>query len=204
MSNIEIPTYQDLMYPTLVAIDALGGSAAIAELEEEVPKLASVTDEQLAVEYPAGSASEGVSKVINRLHWARTYLKKIGALDNSTRGIWSLTALGRSLLGLDPVAADSRLKTEDNRVRSEMRKSKQDESKARQVQDLDGDDVLADWRDEMLTEMKDMEPAAFERLAVRLLREAGFRNVEVLGKSGDGGIDGVEYETKRKALADQL
>jgi restriction system protein len=36
-----------------------------------------------------------------------------------------------------------------------------------------------------------MTPDAFERLAQRLLREAGFRNVEVLGKSGDGGIDGV-------------
>lgn len=36
-----------------------------------------------------------------------------------------------------------------------------------------------------------MPPDAFARLAQRLLREAGFRNVEVLGRSGDGGLDGV-------------
>ena len=39
--------------------------------------------------------------------------------------------------------------------------------------------------------LKKMDPQAFERLATRILKEAGFRKVAVLGKSGDGGIDGV-------------
>ena len=47
------------------------------------------------------------------------------------------------------------------------------------------------WQDELLDLLKNMDPAAFERLTQRLLREAGFRNVKVLGRSGDGGIDGV-------------
>lgn len=63
---VDIPTYRDLMYPTLVAVTQLGGSAAIAELEEKVPELAGVTDEQLGVVYPKGSTLEGQSKVINR------------------------------------------------------------------------------------------------------------------------------------------
>ena len=55
--------------------------------------------------------------------------------------------------------------------------------------DLNGDPDR--WKGDLLERMLAMSPDAFERLAQRLLREAGFRNVEVLGRSGDGGIDGV-------------
>ena len=75
MNDVDIPPYRDLMYPTLVAVRDLGGSAANAELEEAVPEVANISDEQLAVEYPEGSAQHGESKVVNRLHWARSYLK---------------------------------------------------------------------------------------------------------------------------------
>jgi restriction system protein len=46
------------------------------------------------------------------------------------------------------------------------------------------------WRDELLETLLEMDPSAFERLVQRLLRECGFVQVEVLGRSGDGGIDG--------------
>lgn len=187
MSDIEIPTYRDLMYPTLMAVDQLGGSASIAELEELVPEIFGVTDEQLAVEYPKGSGLVGDSKVINRLHWARSYLKKIGALDNSTRGVWSMKQDGTKYLGMDPGAADAALKQADNDVRAEMRKAKA----LAEAEHDDQEDPEADWRDILLRTLKTMDPSAFERLSMRLLREAGFRNVEVLGRSGDGGIDGV-------------
>ena len=83
MTDIELPTYRDLMLPTLVAVDRLGGSAAIPEIEELVPEIAGISDEQLGVEFPEGSTQQGNSKVVHRLYWARTYLKKIGALNNS-------------------------------------------------------------------------------------------------------------------------
>lgn len=186
MTDIDIPTYRDLMLPTLVAIEKLGGSAAVAELEEEVPSIAGVTNEQLAVEFEPGAVREGQSKVIDRLHWARTYLKKIGALDNSGRGVWALTSEGQKYLAMQSPEADRALKSADNAVRAETRKARLERSS----EDYgDGEDI--DWRDELLAAMKSMDPYAFERLAMRLLREAGFRNVEVLGKSGDGGIDGV-------------
>lgn len=185
---IEIPTYRDLMLPTLMAVEKLRGSAAVAELEEEVPKIAGLTDEQLAVEFGPESSQQGLSKVINRLHWARTYLKKIGALDNSKRGVWSLTPNGQKFLEIDPVEADVLLKRADNAVRAEIRKAKL--AKASDEADEE-DEESFDWREQLLRAMKSMDPSAFERLSMRLLREAGFRNVEVLGKSGDGGIDGV-------------
>ncbi len=56
-----------------------------------------------------------------------------------------------------------------------------------------GDDVVGeeDWQSILLSTIGTMKPDAIERLSQRLLREAGFIKVEVRGKSGDGGIDGV-------------
>src|SRR4029077_15994357 len=47
------------------------------------------------------------------------------------------------------------------------------------------------WKDTLLGVLRGLTPDAFERLAQRLLRQAGFIKVEVTGKSGDGGIDGI-------------
>jgi len=52
------------------------------------------------------------------------------------------------------------------------------------------DESESDWEDEALETIKGMSAAAFETLCQRLLRESGFIQVEVLGRSGDGGIDG--------------
>jgi restriction system protein len=188
MPEVEIPTYRDLMHPTLVAVRQLGGSAAISELEEAVPEIAGVTDDQLAVEFPEDSSLQGESKVVNRLHWARTYLKKIGALDNSVRGVWSITPKGLDYLAMDPASADEALKQADNAVRAETRRAKAQHAAEQEEADEGEED---DWKDTLLNALKSMDPSAFERLSMRLLREAGFRNVAVVGKSGDGGIDGV-------------
>jgi restriction system protein len=47
------------------------------------------------------------------------------------------------------------------------------------------------WKDQLLAALRGIAPDAFERLGQRLLREAGFLKVEVTGRSGDGGIDGI-------------
>lgn len=47
------------------------------------------------------------------------------------------------------------------------------------------------WKDKLLRVLRNIQPDAFERLAQRVLREAGFIKVEVTGRSGDGGIDGI-------------
>jgi restriction system protein len=55
----------------------------------------------------------------------------------------------------------------------------------------DGPEDEEDWKSVLLAVLGKMPPDGFERLAQRLLREAGFTKVEVRGKSGDGGIDGI-------------
>lgn len=188
MNDPPIPTYQDLMYPTLVGIRQLGGSASNAELEDVVPVLAGVTEEQMAVVFEEPSNGAGTSKVLNRLHWARTYLRRSGAIESSKRGVSSLSPAGIEFLDLGDVEGSAALKQADTDVRREARQAK---AKAARDEDDQADSDADDWKDQLLSVLKGMDPIAFERLAMRLLREAGFRNVEVTERSGDGGIDGM-------------
>ena len=193
MTDIRIPSHIDLMYPTLVAVRNLGGSATKSELIDRVPEIAGVTDEQLAVLFPKGSRHQGESKILYRIPWVCTHLKRIDALDNSQRGVWSITQKGLDYLEMDRV--EEVLKRANKAVARERRKARS-KSQSEPVEDdeelAEGDDDEGeDWKGKLLGVLKAMEPGAFERLSMRLVKEAGFRNVEVLGKPSDGGIDGV-------------
>ena len=97
--GVEIPSYADLMYPTLQALDFLAGEGSKHEIDETVIKQLELTAGQLAVEYPEDAQQTG-SKIVHRLAWARSYLKKLGAIESQGRGVWGLTSEGRHLLGL--------------------------------------------------------------------------------------------------------
>jgi len=167
-----IPTYDNLFNPLLVAIRQLGGSASISEQERVVAEILRLTDKEIA-EIHRGNRT----KLSYRLAWARNYLKRYGVLDNSTRGIWSLTAKGLKIAEVD---------REDVKrlVQALERKEKKNA-----LEDTE-DSIIASWEDELLELIKSISPEAFERLCQRLLRESGFIRVEITGRSGDGGIDG--------------
>lgn len=175
-----IPNYRHFMWPVLCAVRDLGGSARISEIVEKVIENKGFTDEQRAVQYEIspGSILEG------RMGFARSALKLIGALDNSERGVWSLTKRGHT--ATEEQIRDWHREAEKERAR---RKKAADEAEA--LSDEEDADDPDSWKTELLERLQAMPPDAFERLAQRLLREAGFHNVEVLGKTGDGGIDGV-------------
>ena len=98
------------MLPTLELIRDLGGSSSKSELEQRLPSAMHLTDEQLAVGFPKSSGHYGKSKIVYRSVWARTYLKRIGALDNSARGVWSITQKGVRYLDMAPTAAEAALR----------------------------------------------------------------------------------------------
>jgi restriction system protein len=181
----EIPRHLDLTWPTLQVIKDLGGSARIEEITEAVIEREGFTEEQQAVRrHP----DDRMSMIEYRLAWARNYLKNIGAIENSARGVWSITDDGQAMSESDVSEAVKRWKTEYNRAYYE----------AKREQPLEGEDEeggepeeTGEWKDALLGRLLELEPGAFERLAQRLLREAGFKNVEVVGRSGDGGLDGV-------------
>jgi hypothetical protein len=86
------PAYA-LAWPTIQALRDLGGSARIGEITPAVADLLGLNEEQQAVPHAGGSRTE----LEYRLAWARTMLKNMGALENSARGVWSLTELGRTI-----------------------------------------------------------------------------------------------------------
>jgi restriction system protein len=92
----DIPTYRELIYPTLRAVASLGGSAQGGEIIDALTELLGVTPEQLAVTYPGRPKSV----LIDRMDWARSYAKLGGALDSPRRGLFVLTNLGKRILSL--------------------------------------------------------------------------------------------------------
>lgn len=171
-----VPTFDQLMNPTIQALQELGGSGTIEEIYAKVVQLLRLPNEQLELLH--NPERGGLTEVEYRLAWARTYLKKFGVLENSSRGVWALTPTGRQTQGVNPTAVK-------RFVLEESRKQRVDEEG-----ELTDDSEELSWREQLLAVLLEMEPAAFERLAQRLLRESGFIQVEVTGRSGDGGIDG--------------
>lgn len=177
--------YWEYFNPTLTALHNLGGSGSVDEIEEQIAKILQISDEQLN-EIHRGSTT----KVSYRIAWARYYLKRFGLLENSSRGVWSLTETGIKTLSVDEQAVKRKISSEgrlprDNKVESQTKTTDViDEPEYNiEIQKIT-------WQELFIEELQKIEPSAFERLCQRLLRELGFQNVEVTGKTNDGGIDG--------------
>ncbi len=173
------------MWPTLVALKETGGSASNEELLIKVIEVLQVPDDVASIIH----TDNRQSKLSYNLAWAKTYLKKAGAIKNSQRGVWSLEEAGEALSQEDV----GRIPAEVRKANYEQRRRDpgavaHDQSRSA---DIDPGIELATWKDQLLETLQAMQPSAFERLAQRLLRESGFVKVEVTGRSGDGGIDGV-------------
>lgn len=175
MDRTDMPTFDALMNPLIAALHELGGSGTIEEINSTVIEKANLSDEQVELLHNPDRGG-GQTEVEYRLGWTRTYLKKYGLLDNSSRGVWALTAEGRKVTRVDP-----------RRVR---RVVQQQSASSRDPSETFEPDEAQSWREELLEALQAMDPSAFERLIQRLLRESGFVKVAVTGQSGDGGIDG--------------
>lgn len=175
-----IPSHRRMLWPALEAVRALGGSGRIDEINEKAIELGRFTEEQQALLHGAGPRTE----LEYRLAWARTLLKWMSVLDNSTRGVWSITDVGRTISAEE---VDRRFRAQ----RAERLKKRRDKRQLEIEDPEDSAEEDTDWKSNLLALLLDLAPEKFERLARRLLREAGFISVTVTGQTGDGGIDGV-------------
>lgn len=178
-----VPRYNELMWPALQALRAMGGSATNEELLAKVIETAAIPPAVQVIQH----TDHRQSRVNYNLAWAKSYLKAVGAIENSSRGVWSLTDVGEHLTQEDVVQVPARVRRQSaagRRVREPA--SLENGAAAR----LDGEAMEAvelHWKDDLLRILRELAPSAFERLSQRLLREAGFIKVEVTGRSGDGG-----------------
>lgn len=187
--KIKSPTQLELVEPTFSALVKLGGSATISEIYERVVAMLNLPDSVID-EPHKGNASQQ-TELEYQLAWARTRLKNYGAISNSKRGVWMIT----------PEFAD---KTSISRsdVTEHIKKTKlagKTDAEAEKILNdgdptddgIDAPEELEPWKTELADILQNMNPYAFERLAMLLLRECGFSQVRVTKKSGDGGIDGT-------------
>lgn len=173
----DLPKFDELMMPTIEALKGLGGSASNEELHDWVA-------DKLALPAAARDRLHGegnMTELRYRLHWARSYLKAYGAINNSERGIWTINDVGEAITP-DDVSA----------IKKTVREKRYAQRKAAVVSTSDEEpDEQTEWTERLIETVKAMTPAGFERLCQRILRESGFVKVEVTGQSGDGGIDGI-------------
>jgi restriction system protein len=179
MKKREVPTFDELMDPTLKALKRLGGSASIDELVPEIVRILQLPKE--VADIPHGAT--GRTELEYRSAWARTYLRKAGLLENSERGIWALTPFGSQT-----ASVDGRRIARDVAKQFQAERAEAGDSGATAAQDEA--EAAITWQDKLLSVLHAMDPIAFERLCQRILRESGFIEVEVTKRSGDGGIDG--------------
>lgn len=184
---VQLPKHDGLFWPVVNAFQVLGGSADNDQLVEKVSDLLGLADELTAIPHKAGPQTE----ISYRIAWVKTWLKWGEVVDNPQRAVWVLTEKGRS--ATEPQIEALRLE-----LRSNSGNRRKNNASEATIQELDLDlpkpeEILEfaddDWQTELLGVIKEMDPSAFERLVRVLLLRLGFSQVEVVGRSGDGGID---------------
>jgi restriction system protein len=174
--------------PLLQALRDLGGSASPREAIERIAENEKVPESVREVVLKSGQ-----ERFYNQVMWARQYLVWAGFIESGRRGVWSLTQTGKNVV-LSPDEARQIFLSQVQR-QAKLRKPKVDvENPVASDEDVPTDTPQADQDSSLqgfLRVVKGMSPSGFERLCMRLLREAGFERVQVTGRSNDGGIDGV-------------
>jgi restriction system protein len=176
----------EMLWPVLEVIKEHGGSATVQEIDDGVVERMGLPDEVQSILHGGGPRTE----IGYRLAWCRTYLRMAGALENSARRIWTVTDAGRRLTEADTAEIPAKVHAMRHRKQKEAA-GEADVSEGTSPKDVTEPEEGTPWREQLLGVLMDLAPDAFERLCQRLLREAGFISVEVTGKSGDGGIDGI-------------
>ena len=188
------------MLPVLRAGD--GEEVSVGDVTDKLALEFKLTDDQRAQLLPSGKQT----KFSNRVQWAKTYLIKAGLIRPTKRAHFKITERGRSVLKHRPQKIDIKFLTqfdEFNKFRFPTDEPKK-ETAAIRVVDLTPDETMraahdsinAALADELLTKIRTASPAFFEAVTVKLLVAMGYGGSledagRALGKSGDGGVDGV-------------
>jgi len=171
------PKFLRFVIPVIDVLKERGGSGKVSEVQDAVIELLDIPENELEETLKSGD-----SRVRNQIAWARFYLSKSGYLGSSQRGVWTLTEKG-----LKSELNDQDVYDMFKNVRETFKKNQD----AKQV-DVEDEETIEGYghRKELLNLLQSLPPEGFERICQRLLRESGFQQVKVTGKTGDGGIDG--------------
>lgn len=178
------PQFVRYFRPVIDALKELGNSGTPSEVREIIANKFNLTDDQLNE-----TMASGTPRFMNQVAWARFYLNKAGYIASSTRGVWSLTEKGLASNLTDEQALEV-FQTIQDQFQSAYRAQQEEEAEEVVAPPDVGFVPTSDYRTALIEKLRSLSPAGFEKLTQRLLRESGFQQVEVTGRSGDGGIDG--------------
>lgn len=205
---MSIPDYQTCMLP-LLKLAADGKPRKLTDAIETLSKQFKLTVEEREELLPSGTQFV----IANRIAWARTYLKKAGLLSDPKRGEFQITDRGRELLNTNLKELNSKYLRQYDEFNEFQRKSnaKRNHEEAaidhaaystpEEALEYGYQKLTENLSDEILEKIMSCAPAFFERLVVELLVKMGYGGslkeaASIVGKSGDGGIDGIIKEDK--------
>ncbi len=202
-----IPDFQTLMLPLLRAC-ADGNEHTKQDVVPALAKEFGLSEEDLSVLLPTGRQG----KFDNRVGWAKSHLKQAGMLEITGRGVFRITPLGRKTLANAPAKIDIRFLDQFEGYKAFRTGSGKkepalpaditaQESTPEELLEAGYKELRTSLTVELLQQVKAGSPAFFEHLVVDLLVRMGYGGTRedaghVLGKSGDGGIDGIINEDR--------
>jgi restriction system protein len=209
-----VPDYQTLMLPLLPLLREaarVDAETQIAAVANELAQQLGLTQDDLAALLPSGRQSV----FLNRLHWAKSYMQRAGLLESTRHGCFRVTDRGRSLLAEKMLRIDNKILSRfPEFVEWRVKSSSPDHGEEAASENADlpeelespEDQIEAGYKkisDALASDLIDRVHAAppifFEKLIVDLLVAMGYGGGrgeagKALGKSGDGGVDGVINE----------
>lgn len=208
-----VPDYQSIMLPLLRFAARKGSEISTSEAVEVLAKELNLTEEDLKDMLPSGIQPT----FVNRVGWASTYMKKAGILESTRRGFYQITVRGEDLLKTQPKVINVKLLRQypefiEFQQLKGTRKTDQgfnpedssdDISSATPSEALEAayENLRNELADELLAKLKKISPSFFERVVVELLVKMGYGGSRAdagraVGRSGDGGIDGIIKEDR--------
>lgn len=210
--SMAVPDYQSVMLPLLQFAEERKAEISTGEAFESLATRLGLTDDDLKEMLPSGLQGT----FVNRVGWAATYMKKAGLLEPTRRGYYRITLRGLDLLKKDPKTINvkllkqypeflefQKLKGTRSGDKANISKNSLDLESATPSEALE--DAYKNLRDELIDELlarlKKSSPSFFERIVVDLLVKMGYGGSradagKAIGRSGDGGIDGIIKEDK--------
>lgn len=199
-----IPDYQSLMLPLLTHL----GDGKEHRMPQVLPILSEqlgLTEEEQKELLPSGK----MTVFRNRLGWARTYMKKAGLIEHPKRGVFRITDRGKHVLAENPPRIDNKyleqfpefIEFKSIRREKEPTVTESDTRTPEEALDAAYEQIRADLEAEILASVSAGTPEFFERLVVDVLVHMGYGGNrkdagQAVGRSGDGGIDGIIKEDK--------
>lgn len=204
-----IPDYQTCMLP-LLQFAADRKEHQLKEASQALAGLFKLTEMELSEFLPSGQQPV----FINRLGWARTYMKKAGLLSNPRRGYFQITDRGLSVLRENPAEIGVRYlerfpeflefratkkETDSGNLEAQTRTESVAEQTPQEALEIAYERLRSELSSEILLALKATDPTLFEHIVVELLVKMGYGGNRkdagrAIGRSGDEGIDGIIKE----------